>query len=157
MAQIFTEKIRVTGTPSEPWFVAKDVCEALGYKGTSILKHLNKSWMSMKKINTNRGIRDTRVLSEAAVHKLILCHEDPYIFNVSKWMTDDLIWTLVEEKKYKRIPDKFQESIVEIEALNKLIDTLREDSDSPPQQVEDRANVVWKEIIGYRLIPPLIK
>ncbi len=85
------QSVRVTDQDGNPWFVAADVCAALGIDHTQTRK-LEADEKGVCSIQTHGGQQDVAVLSEAGVYTLALRCRDamkpgtaPYKFR--KWVT----------------------------------------------------------------------
>jgi prophage antirepressor-like protein len=64
-------EVRVILKNGEPWFVAKDVAEALGYvwKGTSgTISHVPEEWRGVCSVQTPSGMQDMACLSEQGLY-----------------------------------------------------------------------------------------
>ena len=104
----FSRPIRVTGTSEEVFFVAKDLCLALGYKSTGILKYLDDELKPKMRVMSNKGVRDTRVVSEKALFRLLIWSEKE-TFVLRDWIRFEFAKTLLDEFKFdKRIPDNIK-------------------------------------------------
>ena len=114
-------KIRVTGN-GEPWFCSKDVCNALLYGSTAILKHLDDDCKSIKPLETNsRGVRDTRVVSEKGLFKLMLWQTNKD-FLLRTWMLRKFMPEILNNQKFEgEIPEPVK---VEINAYIKLLEPI---------------------------------
>jgi len=55
----------MAGQDGEPWFVAKDVAEALGiaWNGTKNIQHVPDDWRGVESVSTPRGNQAMAVLS----------------------------------------------------------------------------------------------
>ena len=63
-------KTRVVMMDGEPWFVAKDVCEALGYvwNGVQRIAHVPEEWRGVTSVVTPSGIQEMNILSEQGLY-----------------------------------------------------------------------------------------
>jgi hypothetical protein len=63
-------EVRVIVEKGEPWFVAKDVAEALGYtwNGTQRIEHVPEEWRGVISVVTPSGKQDMAVLSEQGLY-----------------------------------------------------------------------------------------
>lgn len=58
-------QVRVVDVNGEPWFVARDVCEALGYTWSgSRISHIPEEWKGMTSVVTPGGTQEMATLSE---------------------------------------------------------------------------------------------
>lgn len=90
----------------EPWFVAKDVCEALGMDtnkhGTgAFLSHLDMDEVSDVNLNTldtnrgkHRGNPIVKIVSESGLYALILKSRKPEAKAFKKWVTSEVLPTI---------------------------------------------------------------
>ena len=63
--------VRVVMQGDEPWFVAKDVCEALGYQwnGAARIAHVPEEWKRVTSVVTLRGDeQNMQLLSEQGLY-----------------------------------------------------------------------------------------
>lgn len=88
-------ELRVVELEGNPWFVAKDVCEALGLKATpsngSYQNHYRKLDVSERqetRMATSNG-RSTRsvIISESGLYKLIMRSDKPQAKPFQDWVT----------------------------------------------------------------------
>ena len=67
------QQVRVEMIDNEPWFVAKDVCAALGIKWSgkaNTLAQIPEYWIGISNFETPGGSQDLTVISEAGLYKL---------------------------------------------------------------------------------------
>jgi prophage antirepressor-like protein len=69
--------VRTIERDAEPWFVAKDVCEALGIDVTQIRK-LDDDEKGLYPTQTPGGTQDVAVLSESGLYALVLRCRDGF-------------------------------------------------------------------------------
>lgn len=91
--------LRVIDIDGSPWFVAKDVCEALlmpTAKGTgmylSALYATEKQTLAISK--GNRGNPNTTVISESGLYKLILKSRKAEAVEFQRWVTEQVLPTI---------------------------------------------------------------
>jgi len=89
--------VRVIVRDGEPWFVASDVCAALGYrdaeKGTRILGTHQKADTQIVGISSN-GTEQTRrvtIINESGLYRLVLRSRKPEALAFSKWVTGEVL------------------------------------------------------------------
>jgi prophage antirepressor-like protein len=84
--------IRVIEDGGEPWFVGKDVCEALGY--TNHNKALGDHCKGVTKrypLETPGGVQDLRVISEPDVLRLIVNSKLPAAERFEHWVFEEVL------------------------------------------------------------------
>lgn len=88
----------------EPWFVARDVCKALGisYSGAT-LKPIHEDWKGMIKLNTprNGGAQGVRIISEPALYKLAFRSNSPGAETFTNWVASEVIPSIRKAGRYE--------------------------------------------------------
>ncbi len=95
--------IRVVEIDGEPWFVAKDVAEALEYtwKGTSgTLAHIPEEWKGCHPVQTPSGTQEMVILSEHGVYFLVLRSDKPKALPFQKWLAGEVLPSLRQRGYY---------------------------------------------------------
>jgi len=85
----------VTDESGEPWFVGKDVCDALGYANPN--KVMNDHCRGVTKrypLSTAGGMQEVRVLSEPDVLRLIVRSTLPAAERFERWVFEDVLPTI---------------------------------------------------------------
>ncbi len=87
-----THAVRVVLRDGEPWFVASDVCIALGYrdaeKGT---RHLGIHQKSSSSIRTPGGEQRVTIINESGLYRLVLRSRKPEAEKFSDWVTGEVL------------------------------------------------------------------
>jgi len=83
--------LRVIEKDGEPWFVAKDVCDALGMGNvSSALADLDPS--ERAKFNLGqRGLGAVNVVSESGLYSLVMKSRKPVAKAYRKWVTSEVL------------------------------------------------------------------
>ena len=67
------KEIRIIGTYSEPWFVARDICNILNIKDVSMaVSKLPDDWKGTKVIGTLGGEQNMSIINESALYRMIM-------------------------------------------------------------------------------------
>ena len=66
-------EIRTVVIDNEPWFVAKDITERLGYQNgrDALYKHVDEEDKGVAKCDTLGGVQDLSVINESGLYSLI--------------------------------------------------------------------------------------
>jgi prophage antirepressor-like protein len=100
--------IRVIVRDGEPWFVATDVCAALGYANTSkaVGDHLDDderaSAMVQRTHNDSLGV-PTNIISESGLYALVLRSRKPEARKFAKWVTGEVLPSIRKNGGYGTI------------------------------------------------------
>ncbi len=130
--QIFTSeefgKIRVVERNSEPWFVGKDVAEALGYAKfrNAIAQHVDAEDALKQGVLTNGGMQETTIINESGVYALVFGSKLPRAKEFKRWVTSEVLPAIRKYKGYLS-PEKIEEVLTDPDTIIKLATTLKEE------------------------------
>ena len=92
--QTFTNEqfgaIRATSVDGEPWFVAKDILNALGIDRTAMYK-LDDDEKGVDSIHTLGGEQKMSIVSEPGLYKLIMRSRKPEAKQFQRWVTHEVL------------------------------------------------------------------
>jgi prophage antirepressor-like protein len=103
--------IRCVGTNRDPWFVAKDVCEALelSWNGRESLKAISDDWIRVRKLRTPMRQCDGSsivveneviLIKEAAVYALAFCSNTPSADAFTNWVCGEVLPSIRKAGEY---------------------------------------------------------
>lgn len=85
-------EIRIVENDGEPWFVAKDVCDALGLTDPSkTLERLDPDEKGTNTIRTPGGAQKMAAINEAGVYRLIFTSRKPEAEAFKRWLAHDVL------------------------------------------------------------------
>lgn len=99
----FNEKtIQVIDKEGEPWFVAKEVCEVLGYKNPSniLSHHLDEDEKGVYRIYTLGGGQNVSIVNESGLYALALKCTKPEAKQFRKWVTSEVLPSIRKTGSY---------------------------------------------------------
>ena len=134
--QVFSfedRETRVTMVKGEPWIVAKDVADALGYSGNSSIAQLMQSvpdeWKGIKRIDTLGGSQKMLCLSEQGLYFFLGRSDKPKALPYQRWIAGEVVPSIRKTGEYatpaakKRKTDKDDElALRRIEVMEKNAD-----------------------------------
>jgi len=83
------------------WFIAKDVCDALGIiNNRQAIRELDEDEKLTYKLYTSGQNRNTSIISESGLYALILRSNKPYARTFRKWITSEVIPTILKKGFY---------------------------------------------------------
>ncbi len=87
------QNIRITGTPEDPWFVAKDVCGALGIQNVAqATDRLDGDEVCQTYVTDSIGRQQLMAaVSESGLYTLILRSDKPQAKPFRKWVTREVL------------------------------------------------------------------
>jgi prophage antirepressor-like protein len=91
----------------EPWFVAKDVAEALGYKWkgpSDNLGHVPNEWQGVQSVRTPGGTQRMAVLTEQGLYFFVARSDKPKALPFQKWIAGDVVPQIRKTGSYSAKP-----------------------------------------------------
>lgn len=86
-------KVRVIEKNNEPWFVGKDVAEALGYSqpAKAIREHVKDTHKGVSEMDTPGGRQQIIIIDEAGLYSLVLRSKLPAAEAFQEWVVAEVI------------------------------------------------------------------
>lgn len=86
-------RVRTVEINNEPWFVGKDVAEALGYRDTSdaLKKHVDADDKLTRRFADSGQAREMYIINESGLYSLILSSKLPGAKEFKRWVTSEVI------------------------------------------------------------------
>lgn len=119
----FGRGVRIVMRDGDPWFVASDVCAALGVaRPQDSVRHLDEDEKGRCPLDTPSGEQEVLIVSEAGLYSLILRSRRPEAKKFKRWVTHDLLPTVRQTGRYQieRRPTS------ELDILRRAIDQIEE-------------------------------
>lgn len=104
--EIFTNpefgNIRIIEKNGEPWFIGKDVAEALGYEASrnAITKHVDDEDKLTHQISASGQNRNMTVINESGLYSLILSSKLPTAKKFKRWVTSEVLPAIRKHGNY---------------------------------------------------------
>lgn len=97
------QQIRVEIIDNEPWFVAKDVCDALGIEGyrRAISEMLDDDEKGVRITNTPGGNQKMTTINESGLYNLIFRSNRQEAKAFRKWVTSEVLPAIRKHGKYE--------------------------------------------------------
>lgn len=85
--------VRVITKDGEPWFVGKDVAEALGYKNTrqAISTNIMDDDRGVHSVDTPSSTQQMTIINESGLYSLILSSKLPSAKKFKHWVTSEVL------------------------------------------------------------------
>lgn len=118
--------VRVLLQGNEPWFVAKDVADTLGYQNGSrdVNRHTDEEDRTKTMVFDGNQNKETILINESGLYSLVLFSKLPNAKQFRRWVTSDVLPSLRKYGTYstdipKTLPDALKAYANEIESHNK--------------------------------------
>lgn len=110
--------VRTVEIDGEPWMVAKDIADALGYVNSrdAIAKQVNEEDKGVAKCDTLGGPQDMVVINESGLYALIMGSTLPSARQFKHWVTHDVLPAIRKHGYYSTMPDTI--------LMEKLLETM---------------------------------
>jgi prophage antirepressor-like protein len=95
--------IRTVIRDGDPWWVAKDVAEALEYvwKGTAgTISHVPEEWRGVCSVQTPSGVQEMAVLSEQGLYFFLGRSDKPLALPFQKWIAGEVVPSIRKTGSY---------------------------------------------------------
>ena len=121
-------RVVMLGEPPAPWWVAKDVCDILGYSNVTdtLNKHLDVDERNTLTIREgNRGNPEMNIINESGLYALIMQSEKPQAREFRKWVTGEVLPSIRKTGSYSltgeiklTLPDILRSARIILEAAS---------------------------------------
>ncbi|WP_051261522.1 phage antirepressor KilAC domain-containing protein [Desulfovibrio inopinatus] len=120
------KSVRVTMIKGEPWFVAKDIAEALEYKwaGSATLAHVPELWKGVNSVLTPGGKQDLAVLSEQGVYFFLGRSDKPKALSYQMWLAGEVVPSIRKHGAYLT-PARIEEVLTDPDTIIRLATNLK--------------------------------
>ncbi len=125
--------VRVLLQGDEPWFVAKDVADTLGYQNGSrdVNRHTDEEDRTKTMVFDGNQNKETILINESGLYSLVLSSKLPNAKQFKRWVTSDVLPSIRKYGSYsmdipRTLPDALKAYASEIEAHNKTKALLEE-------------------------------
>lgn len=155
--QVFTNKdfgsVRTVTIDGEPWFIGKDVAEALGYAEprSAVSKKVEAEDRGVAEMATPSGVQKMTVINESGLYSLILSSKLPSAKKFKRWITAEVIPSIRKHGAYvtnelldamAKDPNVMRELVIRLYAE-------KQETDSKLLQLEDDLNAAMPKAVYY--------
>jgi prophage antirepressor-like protein len=133
-------KVRTLLKDEEIWFVAKDVCEALGFKNryTSIAL-LDDDEKVLHNMDTPGGSQNITIINESGLYSLILRSRKPEAKAFKKWITSEVLPSVRKHGAYMS-PETLEKAMLSPDFIIELAGRLKEEQ-GKTKKLQPKADV----------------
>lgn len=120
--------IRVIQQNGEPWFVGKDVCEALRYSNSrkALANHVKENHKGVTFCDTPGGKQQITIIDEAGLYGLVMRAKTEKAEAFQEWVTGEVLPAIRKHGGYLT-PDKIEQALTDPDTIIKLATTLKEE------------------------------
>lgn len=150
--------IRTLTINDEPWFVGKDVAQALGYGDTdqALRKHVDVEDKLTRQIDGSGQGRNMTLINESGLYSLILSSKLPTAKQFKRWVTSEVLPAIRKNGYYSFAKeDKEQTIIRDRESRSRIAELWLALSDKVKSETYQQICISYasKELAGQEVIP----
>ena len=140
--------LRVTMSDGEPWFVAKDVCDALGIQTNHVREILDDDEVSnlpITEVGPEQGGRVPLVVSEAGMYALVLKSRKPEAQAFRRWVTHEVLPSIRSHGMYATA-ETVEDMLRDPQTMIRTLQTLQAERERSASLMEDNARMLPKSV-----------
>lgn len=121
-------QIRSLIIDNEPYFVGKDIANALGYKNTrdAVSNHVDKDDKTEVAVHDGRQNRNMTIINESGLYSLILSSKLPQAKSFKKWVTSEVLPTIRKTGSYVKPKTTMELLELEFQAIKEVKEEVAE-------------------------------
>ncbi len=148
-------KVRVVEIDSEPWFVGKDVAEALGYSNSrdALTKHVDDEDKGVAKCDTPGGKQDLAIINESGLFSLVLSSKLPSAKKFKHWVTSEVLPSIRKHGGYIQ----GQETLSDDELLAKALLVAQNKIAERDKRIEEQNRIIEEKTQVIEEQAPLVR
>lgn len=117
--------VRVLEIEGNPWFVAKDICQALNHTNSRVaISSLDDDEKGVRKVYTLGGMQELTIINESGLYSLIVRSNKPEAKIFKKWVTSEVLPAIRKHGGYLT-PAKTEEILANPDLLIQLATQLK--------------------------------
>lgn len=144
--------VRALAINGEPWFVAKDVCDALGIRTGTIRSILDEDEVSTLNVNSidigigpEFGGRSPLIITEGGLYSLIMRSRKPEAKSFKRWVTHDVLPSIRRHGMYAT-PQTVEDMLADPDTMIQTLKALKAERQRSAALMEDNARMLPKAV-----------
>lgn len=144
-------KVRVVKQDGEPWFVLKDVCEALEMNNSRMVaERLDADEKGVSQIYTLGGNQEMNIVNESGLYSVILRSDKPKAKDFRRWVTHDVLPSIRKHGAYMTA-ETLEKVLFDPDLIIQLATNLKAEREKVAQleakAEEDRPKVLFAQAV----------
>lgn len=134
--------IRTVDQNGEPWFVGKDVAEALGYSNPrdALVKHIDEQDKGVAICDTPGGKQQMPIINESGVYSLIFSSKMPRAKAFKHWVTTEVLPSIRKSGHYMT-PAALREAILNPDTVIQLCQQIKAEREKNARLTAENAKL----------------
>lgn len=156
-------QVRSMMIDGEPWFVGKDVAEALGYSNTRdvLVKYVDDTDKNTVAIYDGKGNPNHIVINESGLYSLIMSSKLPKAKEFKRWVTSEVLPTIRKTGSYGKLKElsapQTLDSLFNIDSLYLIVSKLKEEHDSLKSEIAAKDVTIAEQNITIKQLETQVK
>lgn len=123
-------EIRTVEINNEPWFVGKDIAQALGYKETAkaIRDRVDTEDKGVSNLDTPGGMQELTIINESGLYALVLSSKLPTAKKFKRWVTSEVLPSIRKHGAYMT-PETLEKMVLTPDFGIRLLTELKAEQD----------------------------
>ena len=123
-----TQEVRTTIKNNEPWFVAKDITDILGYSNSrdAVKRHVDEEDKGVAKHDTPGGLQQLTSVNESGLYALIFGSKLPKAKEFKRWVTSEVLPSIRKHGMYAT-ENTIEQMINDPDMAIKLLETIKQE------------------------------
>lgn len=144
---------------SNPWFIAKDVSEILGYKSASdAIRGLDEDEKLLRTICVSGQNRELNLINESGLYSLILRSKKPEAKDFKRWVTHEVLPSIRKHGAYLT-PQKTEDLLANPDLIIELATSLKNERLQKAKllnEIDLRNEVITEQDTQLRIQSPIV-
>lgn len=156
-------QVRSMMIDGEPWFVGKDVAEALGYTNSNkaLVDHVDIEDKGVTKCYTLGGMQNLNVINESGLYSLIMSSKLPKAKEFKRWVTSEVLPTIRKTGSYGKLKELSApptlDSLFHIDNLYLIVSKLKEEHDGLVSEIAAKDVTIAEQKITIKQLETQVK
>lgn len=137
--------LRTVEIDGEPWFVGKDVAQALGYKEPTkaAREKVDTEDRGVSKIDTPSGIQEMTIINESGLYSLVLCSKLPTAKKFKRWVTSEVLPSIRKTGSYALIPQDYPSALRALADAEEKRMALEAENERQKQAIAENGKILF--------------
>lgn len=142
-------EIRTVEIDGEPWFVGKDIADALGYQNVSkaLQDHVDEEDKLNNESLSSLGQRGGWLITESGVYALVFSSKLPTAKKFKHWVTSEVLPSIRKHGAYMT-PETLEKALLNPDGMIKVLQALKEEQGKNKALAAENDRMKPKEIFA---------
>ena len=142
-------EVRTVEIDGNPWFVGKDIADALGYQNVSkaLRDHVDEEDKLNNESLSSLGQRGGWLITESGVYALVFSSKLPTAKKFKHWVTSEVLPSIRKHGAYMT-PETLEKALLNPDGMIKVLQALKEEQEKNKQLAADNEQMKPKALFA---------